>query len=257
MIDDVIDVMHSTWCLLCKTRDLEGSIRVCGDAVLLDFWCCFAKIFIFSCHIAVLKNQVVCGLLCYSVRCLYVFLCRFAVSVLPHAPLNLGIRIIDHIQYIKILTWLNKALGTKLQNVFDSVAWQFFQETWAQRKQNQISKWPESLGVMFRIFPCAHEGRMSVAPYLRKCGKLHIREILVIMWPYVRPIDPLTDCPSAPQAYQCKITQSTGIVTQMQLKLILVGNRIATCLLWSRDMRSSAFTMAYLSFKEMFDFTLK
>ena len=70
-------------------------------------------------------------------------------------------------------------------------------------------------------------------------------------------IDPLTDCPFAPQVYQCKITQSTGTATQMQLELILVGNRIATCLLCSRDVQSSAFTMAYLSFKEMFDFTLK
>ena len=47
------------------------------------------------------------------------------------------------------------------------------------------------------------------------------------------------------------------MVSQMQLELILVGNRIATCLLCSRDVQSSAFTMAYLSFKEMFDFTLK
>ena len=47
------------------------------------------------------------------------------------------------------------------------------------------------------------------------------------------------------------------MVTQMQLKLILVGNRVATCLLRSREMWSSAFTMAHLSFKEMFDFALK
>ena len=47
------------------------------------------------------------------------------------------------------------------------------------------------------------------------------------------------------------------MVTQMQLELILVANGIATCLLWSRDVQSSAFAMAYLSFKEMFDFTLK
>ena len=85
-----------------NSRDLEGSIMVCGDAVLLDFWCCFVEIFIFSCCIAVLKNQVVCGLLCYSVWCLYVFLCHFAVSVLPYAPLNLGTRLTDHIRYFKI-----------------------------------------------------------------------------------------------------------------------------------------------------------
>ena len=34
------------------------------------------------------------------------------------------------------------------------------------------------------------------------------------------------DRPSAPQAYQCKITQSTDMVTQMQLEVILAGNRI-------------------------------
>ena len=34
--------------------------------------------------------------------------------------------------------------------------------------------------------------------------------------------------PSAPQAYQCKITQSTGMATQMQLEVILAGNRLAT-----------------------------
>ena len=37
-----------------------------------------------------------------------------------------------------------------------------------------------------------------------------------------------SDRPSAPQAYQCKITQSTGMATQMQLEVILAGNRIAT-----------------------------
>ena len=30
----------------------EGDVRVCGDAVLLDFWCGFA----------VLQNQAVCGI---------------------------------------------------------------------------------------------------------------------------------------------------------------------------------------------------
>ena len=37
-------------------------VRVCGDAVLLDFWCGFTVIFIFSCGIAVLQNQAVCGI---------------------------------------------------------------------------------------------------------------------------------------------------------------------------------------------------
>ena len=43
-----------------------------------------------------------------------------------------------------------------------------------------------------------------------------------------RPPDRLPNCPSAPQAYQCKITQSTGMATQMQLEVILAGNRITT-----------------------------
>ena len=34
--------------------------------------------------------------------------------------------------------------------------------------------------------------------------------------------------PSAPQAYKCKITQITGMATQMQLEVILAGNRTAT-----------------------------
>ena len=40
---------------------IEGGVRVCGDAVLLDFWCGFSEIFILSCGIAVLQYQAVCG----------------------------------------------------------------------------------------------------------------------------------------------------------------------------------------------------
>ena len=69
--------------------------------------------------------------------------------------------------------------------------------------------------------------RESVAPDSRKCGNLPIREILVITWPCARP--------SAPQVYQCKITQRTGMATQMQFEVILAGNRVATRVLWSRD----------------------
>ena len=43
----------------------------------------------------------------------------------------------------------------------------------------------------------------SGAPWVGKFGYLCIREFL-----------------SAPQAYQCKITQSTGMPTQMQLKVL-------------------------------------
>ena len=48
--------------------------------------------------------------------------------------------------------------------------------------------------------------------------------------PHVWP----TDCLSAPQAYQCQITKSTVMATQMQLEVILARNRIATGVLWSR-----------------------
>ena len=44
----------------------EGGVRVCGDAVLLDFWCGFSDIFILSCGIAVLQNQAVCGIQKFS-----------------------------------------------------------------------------------------------------------------------------------------------------------------------------------------------
>ena len=40
----------------------ERGVRVCGDAVLLDFWCGFAVIFILSCGNAVLQKQAVCGI---------------------------------------------------------------------------------------------------------------------------------------------------------------------------------------------------
>ena len=66
---------------------------------------------------------------------------------------------------------------------------------------------------------------LSVAPYLRKCGKLPIREFLVIRRTYARPP---ARRPSVPQAYQYKIAQSTGMTTKMQLEVILAGNRIAT-----------------------------
>ena len=52
----------------------------------------------------------------------------------------------------------------------------------------------------------------SGAPWVRKCGKLPIRENLVIMWLYTgRP----PNRPSTPQVSQCKITHSTGMATQM------------------------------------------
>ena len=62
----------------------------------------------------------------------------------------------------------------------------------------------------------AREAR-SEAPWVKKCGKLPIRENLVITWPYT---DRPPDRPSAPQTYQCKIIQLTGKATQMQLKVL-------------------------------------
>ena len=64
------------WCFSLRRRIQvqlwEGGIRVCSDAVLLDFWCGFAEIFTLSCGIAVLQKQN-CGVL----RCSYP----------PYAPL--------------------------------------------------------------------------------------------------------------------------------------------------------------------------
>ena len=56
----------------------------------------------------------------------------------------------------------------------------------------------------------------SVAPYLRKCGSLSIREILVITWLYARP----TDHSSAPQRYPCKITQFTDMTPQATREIV-------------------------------------
>ena len=50
------------------------------------------------------------------------------------------------------------------------------------------------------------------------CGNPPIRENLVITRPYT---ERASDLPSAPQVYQCKITQSTGMTAQMQLKVLL------------------------------------
>ena len=69
----------------------------------------------------------------------------------------------------------------------------------------------------------------SGAPWVTKWSNLPIRENLLITWPYTdRPTACPSDRPSAPRAYQCKITQSTGMATQVQLEVILAGNRIAT-----------------------------
>ena len=57
----------------------------------------------------------------------------------------------------------------------------------------------------------------SRAPRVRQCGKLPIRENLVITWPYTdRPTESLF----APKVYQWKIIQSIGMATEMQLKVL-------------------------------------
>ena len=50
----------------CTLPELRGGERVCGDAILLDFWGGFSDIFILSCSIAVLQNQGVCGIQKFS-----------------------------------------------------------------------------------------------------------------------------------------------------------------------------------------------
>ena len=65
---------------------------------MLNFWCGFVGIFILSCGIAVLQNQVICGIqkfsgnfnvvfLCYTVQCLYIILRGFEVFVPSLCPL--------------------------------------------------------------------------------------------------------------------------------------------------------------------------
>ena len=75
-------------------------LRKEGDGVLDNFWCHFEEILISTFSIVVSQNQAVCGLckyfwlilmqfqffLCYSVWCLYVYLCRFAVLPSPLCP---------------------------------------------------------------------------------------------------------------------------------------------------------------------------
>ena len=73
----------------------------------------------------------------------------------------------------------------------------------------------------------------SGAPWVGKFGYLCIREFL-----------------SAPQAYQCKITQSTGMPTQMKLEILLpencMANRVLCRLATSRPLgeRSEPYSAA-------------
>jgi len=59
--------------------------------------------------------------------------------------------------------------------------------------------------------------------YLRKRYRFENPNILLEMWPtHPRHFgNQVTVRPSASQAHQCKVTQSTGMATQMQLEVIL------------------------------------
>ena len=76
----------------------EGGARICGEVVLVNFWCHVQETLISIFSIAVSQNQAVCGLFNYfwliSIQfqfsynyyfawCLYVYLCRFAVLPSP------------------------------------------------------------------------------------------------------------------------------------------------------------------------------
>ena len=58
--DKPVTTSHNSMCPLCEMNQ-EGSLRVCSDVVLFDFWCCFAEIFILTCSITVIQNQAVYG----------------------------------------------------------------------------------------------------------------------------------------------------------------------------------------------------
>ena len=63
--------------------------------------------------------------------------------------------------------------------------------------------------------------RACGAPWVRKYGKLPIRENLVITWPY-------TDRPSAPQAYQCLLSHFLATLGAQE-------KTDCTSMLWSID----------------------
>ena len=72
--------------LKCTYVWTEGGVRVCGDAVLLEFWCGFAEIFILSCGIAVIQNQAVYGIKKFSgnfnaVCCFLVLFCSVFLRI--------------------------------------------------------------------------------------------------------------------------------------------------------------------------------
>ena len=66
-----------------------------------------------------------------------------------------------------------------------------------------------------------HEVRASVAPYLRKCGNLAIREILI-----KHDCTPIHSSTQQVNVYQWKLTQPTGLAPKCNMRLF--GQKIAS-----------------------------
>ena len=62
-----------------------------------------------------------------------------------------------------------------------------------------------------------------------------------------------SDRPSTPQAYQCKITESTGVATQMQLKAFYIWKEITwpLGLLERKNTLFFMFTLTWITEKEL------
>ena len=91
---------------------------------------------------------------------------------------------------------------------------------------------PKRVVILRFLLPNFHTISREQKPCREIKNLFSFREILVITWPYAFRVSAR---PYAPQKYQGKIFQSTGMATQMQLEVILAGNRIATRVLWSSD----------------------
>ena len=76
--------------------------------------------------------------------------------------------------------WISETLGTKLQTFHNSIVLQFPEETWAQRKPNQIiiEKWPENLEAVLEIYALFNP---FVFPLVAKSRILNI--VLLIIYP--------------------------------------------------------------------------
>ena len=88
---------------------------------------------------------------------------------------------------------------------------------------------------------------MLFALWVRKCGKLPIREKIGNHVNVHRPTARLPESPSAPQAYQRKIFQSTGMATEMLLK-VLFGKKSHGC----PEFNKEKITMKWCLFRRNF-----